>query len=280
MKYFFIVILIIILAILALGYFYLYMPVGSGGTELFLVKKGDGLNQVAENLQEQGLIKNKYFFIAYALLDKKDKSLRAGEYELSYSINIPQILTKISRGDRIKRMFTVIEGWTVKDIEEKLNMGPIDSSLQGYLFPDTYEIYADDNLQDVILRMQDNFNDKIIPEIQEKITSQGKTLEQIIIMASILEKEVQTEEDKKVVAGILWKRIDVNMPLQVDAEPGTYKYLGLPSSPISNPGMESILAAIYPINTKYWFYLSTPQGDTIYSITLAEHEQARQKYLK
>jgi UPF0755 protein len=280
MKYFLIIILIIILLFSASAYYFVYMPVGFGGSRLFLVSKGDGLHQIAENLQNEGLIRNKYFFTAYALLERKDKTLIAGEYELSYSMNVPEILAKISSGNRLKRMVTVIEGWTVKDIEEKLNMGKIDPSLEGYLFPDTYEVYPDDSLQDIVGRMRDNFNDKITPQIKEEIAAQGKTLDQIITMASILEKEVQTEDDKKVVAGILWKRIDNHMPLQVDAEPETYKYLGLPSSPISNPGMESILAAIYPVKTKYWFYLSTPEGETIFSTTLQEHEQARQKYLK
>jgi UPF0755 protein len=275
-----IIIILILLTGLAIWWSIYDSPGGSEQPAVFLVKKGDGLNEVAYNLEKEGFVRNRYFFVAYALLKRQEKNLVAGEYELSYSMNVPAILEKISSGDRNKKMVTIIEGWTIKDIEEELNMGPIDSSLEGYLFPDTYEIYPDDTLGEIIEKMQDNFNDKITPEIKEEIASQGKSLKDIIIMASILEKEVQTLEDKKVVAGILWKRIDAGMPLQVDAESETYKYQGLPSAPISNPGMESIVAAMYPINTKYWFYLSAPDGETIFSTTLAEHEQARQKYLK
>ncbi len=302
MKYFLIIIISIVLLAGLLVWWGIYHSSTSGEPVVFLVKKGDGLNQIAGNLQQQQLVKNKYFFIAYTLFKKKEKELIAGEYQFSSSMNVPEILAKISSGDRVKRMVTIIEGWTVGDIEQRLGMGQVDPSLEGYLFPDTYEIYPDDELEDLIKKMQDNFNKKIDGEIRQDITAQEKTLEEIIIMASIIEKEVRILEDKKVVSGILWKRIDNNMLLQADATVtyitggkstditkeelaidspyNTYKYRGLPSGPICNPGLDSIIAAIHPVKTKYWFYLSTPEGETIFSTTLAEHEAARAKYLK
>ena len=121
-------------------------------------------------------------------------------------------------------------------------------------------------------------------------------------MASLIEKEVKTPEDKKIVSGILWKRLENSIPLQVDATISyitgkkgdsvsieetkidspynTYKYKGLPLGPISNPGLESIIASIYPENSDYWYYLSTPEGKTIFSKTLEEHNIAKAKYLK
>lgn len=121
-------------------------------------------------------------------------------------------------------------------------------------------------------------------------------------MASLVEKEVKTLEDKKLVSGVLWKRLENGMPLQVDATISyitgkknakiliadtqidspynTYKYRGLPLGPISNPGLDSIVAALYPQESSYWYYLSTPEGQTIFSRTLDEHNQARAKYLK
>lgn len=254
-----------------------YTPADRNSTEpvVFLVKKGDTLTQISANLQERGLIKHKYFFIILATVQNKTKNLIAGEYELSKSMSGSDIFKKISSGDRMKKLITIIEGWTIKDIEEYLNMGKIDQDLEGYLFPDTYEIYPEDSLQDIVKKMRDNFDEKI------KETDLGpKPLGEIITMASILEKEVRTLEDKKIVSGILWKRIDVKMPLQVDAEPDTYKYLGLPLKPICNPGIESIRAAINPVSSKYWFYLSTLEGKTIFSATLAEHEAAIRKYFK
>jgi len=120
-------------------------------------------------------------------------------------------------------------------------------------------------------------------------------------MASLLEKEVKTKEEKELVSGILWKRIESGIPLQVDATIiyitdkktnkvsyeetqinsfyNTYKYRGLPKGPISNPGLDSILAALYPKESDYWYYLSTPNGQTIFSHTLEEHNIAKAKYL-
>lgn len=99
-------------------------------------------------------------------------------------------------------------------------------------------------------------------------------------MASLLEKEVKTKEEKELAAGILWKRLESGMPLQVDAAMETYARLGLPAGPICNPGLESILASIYPESSEYWYYLSTPDGITIFSKTLEEHNIAKAKYLE
>ena len=175
-------------------------------------------------------------------------------------------------------------------------------NLEGYLFPDTYEINRGDSLEEIVRKMLDNFGEKLTQELRDEITNQGKTIFEIITMASLLEKEVRTLEDKKIVAGVLWKRLKNNIPLQVDAtltyisgkkstqvsieetkidSPyNTYKYRGLPLGPISNPGLESISASIYPESSDYWYYLSTLKGETIFSRTLEEHNIAKAKYLK
>jgi len=281
LNYFFLIILIIIIFIS----FFLWRGIcspkyPSAEDANFLIKKGESVEIIADNLQEEGIIKHKYFFILYILAQKKSADLIAGEYELSSSMSISEIAEKITSGDRIKKMITIIEGWTLKDIEEYLDMGEIDPNLEGYLFPDTYEIFPEDGLKDILEKMKENFEVKITEDLKEEIQFQGKTLEDIIIMASILEKEVQTLEDKKTVSGLLWKRINNNMALQVDAVSDTYKYKGLPPSPICNSGLNSILAAIYPMKTKYWFYLSSPDGETIFSTTFKEHQQAIGEHLK
>ena len=138
--------------------------------------------------------------------------------------------------------------------------------------------------------------------MRTEILGQEKTIFEIITMASLLEKEVKAFEDKKLVSGILWKRLENKMPLQVDAtityitgkksskvsldetkidSPyNTYKYKGLPPGPISNPGLESIVAAIYPKKLDYLYYLSTPEGETIFSKTFEEHKRAKEQYFK
>ena len=179
---------------------------------------------------------------------------------------------------------------------------PKNLGLEGYLFPDTYEIKMGEGLEEIVRKMLRNFDKKLTPELREEIKGQGKTIFEIITMASLIEKEVRTKEDKELVSGLLWKRLKVGMPLQVDAtityitgkrttkisiaetkidSPyNTYKYRGLPLGPISNPGLESILAAMYPKNSDYWYYLSTPEGETIFSKTFKEHNIAKFKYLK
>jgi len=303
MKYF----ITLIVAVILIGGFLIYQGIyypikpGSDETVIFLVKKGEGAKEISINLKEQCLIRYSSFFRVYALIEDKAEELKAGEYELSFSMNVVEIVNKLASGDRIKKMITIIEGWTIKDIANYLEVEELDSDLEGYLFPDTYEISPEDGIEEIIEKMLDNFNKKMSLELIEEIASQGKTIHEIVIMASLIEKEVRTFEDKKIVSGILCKRIEVGMPLQVDAtityitnrksteilqeeleidSPyNTYKYKGLPFGPICNPGMESILAAIYPESSEYWFYLSTPEGETIFSKTLKEHSEARAKYL-
>lgn len=304
MKYFILTLLIIILA----GGFFIWWGVfhpinAEAESAVFLISRGDSVKTVAENLQRQGLIRSKYFFIGWARYKNKEKQIKAGYYDLSSSMTVFEILEKVSsETGRTKKLITIIEGWTIKDIESYLDMGSIDASLEGYLFPDTYEIFPDESFEDIIKKMQNNFDNKLTPSLEEEIGAQNKTIEEIIIMASILEKEVQSLDDKKIVSGILWKRLENNMLLQVDAtivyltgkkstaitkeelaidsKYNTYKYKGLPPGPISNPGLDSIIAAVYPINTKYWFYLSAKAGETIFSSTYQEHLLAREEYLK
>ena len=126
-------------------------------------------------------------------------------------------------------------------------------------------------LEKVIAIMRNNF---------DKRTAGLKITPDIITMASLLEKELRTREDKALAAGILWKRLGVGMPLQVDAALWTYENQGLPGTPVSNPGRQSIEAALHPQSSPYWYYLSAPGGKTIFSQTLEEHNIAKARYLK
>ena len=178
---------------------------------------------------------------------------------------------------------------------------PPGATLEGYLYPDTYRVYRDATIDDVIRKMLANFGEKLTPELRNEIGVQKKTLFEIITMASLLEKEVPGDEDRKMVAGILWKRLDAGIPLQVDATVNyavgksgalttadlaspspynTYRVRGLPPGPIDNPGIEAVRAALFPTENPYLYYLSTPDGHTIFSKTLDEHIAAKAKYLK
>jgi UPF0755 protein len=271
------------------------------GPKIFSVEKGQGLFEIGENLEKEGLIKSKIFFDFYVILIGKQKNLKAGKYFLSSSMNISQIAQKIISGDIAKVKVTIPEGFTVKEIEERLGIKLPGENLEGYLFPDTYYFPIDVSGKEVAKIMRENFEKKISP-YKEEIEKSGRSLHEIITMASLLEKEVKTKEEKEIVAGILWKRLKYGIPLQVDAtityitgkkttriskedlqidSPyNTYKYKGLPPGPICNPGLESILAALYPKDSDYWYYLSTPEGKTLFFKTLKEHNLAKAKYLK
>lgn len=178
---------------------------------------------------------------------------------------------------------------------------PRSASLEGYLFPDTYFFLKNDTPEKVIEKMLGNLERKITPELRQEVERQGRTIHEVLTLASILEEEAHRGEDRKIIAGILWKRLKKGMLLQVDAtltyvtgraslsltdadlakkSPyNTYRHKGLPLGPISNPGLDSINAALHPEETPYWFYLSDRAGKIYYAKTHEGHIANKRKYL-
>ncbi|MFA7663080.1 MAG: endolytic transglycosylase MltG, partial [Patescibacteria group bacterium] len=172
----------------------------------------------------------------------------------------------------------------------------------GYIFPDTYHITTTATAEEIMDKALSNFGNKLTPELRAEIKAQGKTIYEIITLASIVENEVAKAEDMKIVAGIFWNRLDIGMGLQsdatinyitsgkttrptaddlkIDSPYNTYKYRGLPPGPIANPGIASIEAVINPTKTDYLYFLTTPDKQTIFSKTFEEHVAAKNKYLK
>ncbi len=172
---------------------------------------------------------------------------------------------------------------------------------EGYLFPDTYSFLPDATAQEVVMTMRENFDTRVA-SITPQIQASGHSLKDIIIMASLIEREGRTLDEKRMIAGILWNRIRIGMPLQVDAVFGyifekptyvpshanlavdspynTYTHKGLPPGPINNPGLDSILAAATPTKTSYLYYLTGTNGKMYYAKTLAEHNRNVARYLK
>jgi len=297
-----------------------------GRETIFAIDRGQGLFQISENLEAADLIKDRHFFNLYVLSKRNQGKLQAGEYLLSPSMAIPEIAQRIIAGDTLQIKITVPEGFTLKQIEERLSeklarkislsflVGefkndfdfledvPSEAALEGFLFPDTYFFKINENEKEIVQKFLANFNKKLTPELREEIKSQKKSVFEIIIAASIIEEEVQTLEDKKLVSGILWKRLEAGKPLEscatiayilgidkwrysfedtrTESPYNTYLNPGLPPGPISNPGLESVLAALYPENSQYWYFLSTPEGETIFSRTLEEHNLAKARYLR
>ncbi|MFH0929843.1 MAG: endolytic transglycosylase MltG [Candidatus Moraniibacteriota bacterium] len=192
-------------------------------------------------------------------------------------------------------------GCGVKTDYEFIVGKPTGANLEGFLFPDTYIFFKDAGAVSIINRMLLNFDEKLTPKMREDIQNQKKNIFDVVTMASILEKEMRTSDDMKVASGIFWDRISVGMPLQscatiayvlgkekkqysiedtrTPSPYNTYINKGLPPGPIDNPGMNSILAAIYPTKTEYNYFLTNPvTGKTIFSKTLEEHAANKAKY--
>ena len=201
---------------------------------------------------------------------------------------------------------TIPEGLTVSDINKRLSDAGVlsgemlPSDLEGYLFPDTYEFFIPSGVEVVKKKFLDNFKDKIEPVISGGLS--GSDIEKILTIASLIEKEIPNFSDRKIVSGIIQKRLKNNMPLQIDASIcyiklgpcvpitsedkkinslyNTYRYKGLPPGPIDNPGLDAIEASVNPKPSPYWYYLSDPKtGKTIFSKTLDEHNVNVVKYL-
>ena len=317
----------IFLLIILYACFQIYFPINLSSSEniVFTVQKGWGDDQIATSLQKLGIIRSSNFFQIYALISLQHYKLQAGDYNLSPRMSIYSIVKKIANGEVIKNNLIILEGWGISDIakyiqskgvctqSEFINLTkqdysgsfdfladkPKTASLEGYLFPDTYQVSDKETCSDIVNLMLANFGKKLTPSLRAEIVKQKKSIFDIVTMASMIEKEVRTESDKKIVSGILWKRISIGMALQLDStinyitdgnSPSvsikstkinspynTYMYPGLPKGPISNPGIGSITAAIYPTKTNYLYWLS--DGTTHFSATLEEHNAAKALYL-
>jgi UPF0755 protein len=181
---------------------------------------------------------------------------------------------------------TIPEGFTNEEIaglfDERFSYFDHDEFLalapQGYMFPDTYYVGLYMDASSTISVLKDNFENRIFP-FRAEIQSSGKDLDDIVNMASILESEVKSMKDRKIVSGILWKRLEINMALQVDSSPETYEHPGFPDLPISNPGLDSLVAALHPTDSPYLYFLTDKAGNVHYGKTFDEHKENRAKYL-
>jgi UPF0755 protein len=315
------IILLSLIVLLGIFLFCLQKPI-IYQEKTIIIEKGTSVIETALQLKKENIVNNPCAFVSKIILSNNLKNIQAGEYLLNSNMTNNEIIDILTKGQTVKNTITIIEGWNNREIGEYLEQKQLfkkediinyntsnfdflkdrsNMSLEGYLFPDTYLLEKNESLENVMKIILENFDKKLTPELREEIKKQNKTIFEIITMASLIEKEVITYNDKQIVSGILWKRIEAGMPLQVDATVlyaleqnkevsindtkidspyNTYKYRGLPLGPICNPGLESIKAAIYPIKTNYWYYLSKPNKETVFSKTLEEHNIAKAKYLK
>ena len=273
------------------NFVFLRAPSDFPSDTIFNVEQGNSLREVSLKLKDSNFIRSRLAFEAFAIIYGGEKHIIATDYFFENKLPVFELARRISEGERhlapIK--VTIPEGFNVAEIAGtfalKLSNFDKDKFLlkakdqEGYLFPDTYFFFTTGNADDVLKSMSDNYEKKIA-FLRGEFSTFGKTEKEIITMASIIEKEAKGEADRGFISGILWKRLKIGMPLQVDVVPDTYKKKGLPLNPIANPGLSSIIASIRPQNSPYLYYLHDQEGNIHYAKSFAEHVNNKLKYLK
>jgi UPF0755 protein len=262
-------------------------PVGT----IVRVESGMSLRSVSLRLKNKNIIRSRAAFEIFVIIFDREKNIISSDYYFENKLPVFEIAKRISKGehDMAPISVTIPEGYDTKQIADafvlrltNFNKDKFISRatiMEGYLFPDTYFFLSTDNETNVINSMSKNFEKKVTPLLPEIIAS-GKSEKDIITMASIIEGEAKGNSDREVISGILWKRISIGMPLQVDVAPETYKTRGLPDSPIGNPGLLSIKASIHPQSSSYLYYLHDKDGNIHYAKNFTEHVQNKLKHLK
>ncbi len=283
-------------------------------TNVFVhVEKNTSLSHIARDLKDNNVIRSAVLFRAFVTILGGEHSISQGDYFFRERLSSLRVARRVTQADfgltPIKITFP--EGTTVKDMARILTLQlpnfntplfvKLTQGKEGYLFPDTYFFYPNVTPVEVVETMEHNFAEKLRP-LETDIEKLDKPLKDIIIMASIVEEEGKSPESRRLIAGILWKRLKDGMLLQVDApfsyiigksssdlnlqdlkidSPyNTYLHKGLPLGPISNPGIDSIRATIMPVYSPYYYFLSDAKGEMHYATTLTEHVANKKKYLK
>ncbi len=273
------------------GYFFLFSPPANFPSgSIITIDKGASTSHIAQELYDAHVVARP-FILEFALrIGGGSTHVQAGAYLFQKPQNLFAIAYRLTSGvyGMPAVRITFIEGVTLQKIAEQVTdaFPTIPTTMfiaqahaqDGYLFPDTYSFQPSADAESIIKMMRDNFDAKVAP-LLEDISASGHSLSDVVILASLLEKEARTIADKRIVAGILWSRLKLGMPLQVDAARETYKRAGLTSAPICNPGFETLDTALHPTATDYLYYLTGTDGLMHYAKTFAAHQANIRKYL-
>ncbi|MBW3622245.1 MAG: endolytic transglycosylase MltG [Armatimonadetes bacterium] len=282
---------------------------------------------IAEKLKQKGVIRSETAFLVMARILDEAGSMQAGDYRVAPNMSLVQIIHLLSRGEGLAKWVTIPEGYTLKQIAETLDdSGLVDArrferiaraggksfrdqvsfeppqNLEGYLFPDTYKMPLKSTERKIIVEMLKTFDKKVAQPLKEdfaRAKAQGRSMREIVIIASMVEREALKKDEQSKIAGVIMNRLENGMRLQIDATVqyalaapkrrllyrdlevaspyNTYKIDGLPPGPISSPGLQAIKAALKPEDTKALYYVARPDGSHIFTRTLKEHNEARQK---
>lgn len=282
------------------------------------VKPGMSTREIGQVLYEKNLIRSVSLFRLVARLEGMEKSLQAAEYSFSPAMSVRQIVGMLARGEVAYRQFTVPEGYTIDQIaallEEKnladaakfkeaaKSLRPFDYiedsndvvyPVEGFAFPDTYRVARAVTEPQLLRMMLYQFNDRFTPQMRERARQMGFSLREVVILASLVEKEAQLESERPVIAAVFMNRLKLEMPLQscatiqyilgypkvelsiqdtqLPSPYNTYLHMGLPPGPIANPGIESINAVLYPAQNDYLYFVADKNGAHHFSQTYEQH---------
>lgn len=308
----------------------------------FEIEAGESVRSVAKKLEEKQIIRSEFWFRQYLRWKKLDREVRAGIFTVTEPITIARIADSLQNPAQNETEITIIPGWTLRDIaayfvsldivenEQEVFAytgipttidGTIDLSfispvpqivedipegisIEGYIRPDTYRIFTDSTIQNILKKLILARTAEFTDQMRADIAASNRSIHEILTVASLIEKEVRTADDLAIVSDIFWKRYDAGWAMQADSTVhyidgssgdvfttpamrnslnsyNTYKYPGLPPGPISTPNIDAILAAIYPEDSPYWYFLTTlDTGEVKFARTLDEHNANVQKYLR
>ncbi len=285
-------------------------------SKIFVIKQGDPLDTIVNNLANEGLIRNK---IVFYLIVKKlgiERKIQAGDFRISENMNAQEVAINLTHGT-IDIWLTLIEGMRKEEmaqiISKNLDIPEIEIirlTNEGYIFPDTYLVPRTATTETVLSIIKDNFESKFDEKLHTQAKNKMLSEKQVLILASLVEREARQPATREKVAGIILKRYFADWPLQIDAtvqyilgyQPNekswwkkelteedlkidspfnTYRNKGLPPEPICNPSLSSIKAVINAdSNTPYWYYITDKNGVMHYAVTLEEHNANIQRYLQ
>jgi UPF0755 protein len=284
----------------------------------FVIPKGQAVSVIASNLQEAGLIRHPLALRAELRRKGLEDKIQAGSFDLSPSMSLSEIAQTLTTGTN-DVWVTLLEGWRREEIADSLDRQELpafdkekflelSASSEGTLFPDTYLVPREATAEQLYSLFTNTFDRKVTQGLADEIKASDHDWNDVLIMASIVEREARGLTQMKEVAGILWHRLEIGMPLQADAtlqyakgydkkesawwvpplgadrqldSPfNTYQHPGLPPRPIANPGLDALTATLQPNQTNNLFYIHDSDGKLHYAQTLEEHNRNIERYLR
>lgn len=317
------IVVIIFLVVATHYYIALFTPSGQSTVPVLVeFEQGASFAKILNTLNEKGLVRNKTAFLLLARLKGSTKSIHAGEYEFSASMSPATILEKLEKGMVVKHPITIPEGYNVREIAELLEdaglsrktlflakaydkrflskLGIDASSVEGYLFPDTYYLTKGMSEESIVTQMTARFKEEFTDKMKMRAKEVGLSLGEVVTLASIVEKETGAAIERPRIARVFLNRLKRGIMLQsdptviygikgfngnitkkdllADTPYNTYRRRGLTPGPIANPGLESLRAVLYPEDSQYLYFVSRNDGTHYFSKTLSEHNMAVHRY--